>query len=135
MPKTGTPRLLPRSFKIVGIAVMALTAASPILVKLMKVQVDAPTKDLLRTLTLDLFLLGLLFISFARDRMEDEMTTELRIRSMAQAFLFAVAFVMVMPLIDLVVSDPIVDMKGQQVIMTMLIIYLLSYYVSKRRMA
>lgn len=135
MKRARTLRLLPTSFKTVGMVVMVLAIASPVLVKVMHVQIDSPAKELLRILTVDLFLVGLLCIAFARDRMEDEMTTELRIRSMASAFLFAVIFVMVMPIISLVAGDPIEDMKGQQVIMTMLIIYLLRYYTSKRRMA
>lgn len=135
MKRARTLRLLPTSFKTVGMVVMVLAIASLVLVKVMHVQIDSPAKELLRILTVDLFLVGLLSIAFARDRMEDEMTTELRIRSMASAFLFAVIFVMVMPIISLVAGDPIEDMKGQQVIMTMLIIYLLRYYTSKRRMA
>jgi hypothetical protein len=134
MKRARTLRLLPTSFKTVGMVVMVLAIASLVLVKVMHVQIDSPAKELLRILTVDLFLVGLLSIAFARDRMEDEMTTELRIRSMASAFLFAVIFVMVMPIISLVAGDPIEDMKGQQVIMTMLIIYLLRYYTSKRRM-
>lgn len=134
MKRARTLRLLPTSFKTVGMVVMVLAIASLVLVKVMHVQIDSPAKELLRILTVDLFLVGLLCIAFARDRMEDEMTTELRIRSMASAFLFAVIFVMVMPIISLVAGDPIEDMKGQQVIITMLIIYLLRFYTSKRRM-
>ena len=88
-------------------------------------------KELFRVFTLNAFIVGLLFVAWSRDKVEDEMTIAIRLKSMAFTFSWAVFYVIVKPIVDLLFKDPIQDLTGQQVVMSMLFVYLIIYYVQK----
>jgi len=125
------PVLLPVNFKIIGLVVMILAFVSAIIVKSVNVELMQSQKELFRVLTLNAFLLGLLFIAWSRDKVEDEMTVAIRLKSMYWTFSWAVLYVIISPFIDLLFNDPIGELAGQQVVMSMLSIYLIMYYLQK----
>lgn len=124
--------LLPVYFKKVGLAVMILAFVPAIIVKSMNFELMQSQKELFRVLTLNAFILGLLFVAWSRDKVEDEMTVSIRLKSMSWTFTWAVLYVIITPLIDLLFKDPIDDLTGQQVVMSMLFVYLIMYYLQKR---
>ena len=124
--------LLPVYFKKVGLAVMILAFVPAIIVKSMNFELMQSQKELFRVLTLNAFILGLLFVAWSRDTVEDEMTVSIRLKSMSWTFTWAVLYVIITPLIDLLFKDPIDDLTGQQVVMSMLFVYLIMYYLQKR---
>jgi hypothetical protein len=134
METTRGPRQLPTYFKKIGMAVTALSLITAVLFKTRNPEVAAHTKGLFRVFTLNALIIGLLLIALAKDKIEDEMIVAIRIRSMAGAFLFAVIYVIIWPLVDLVSNDPVADMSGQQIVLTMLFVYLFTYYMQKRRL-
>lgn len=89
-------------------------------------------KELFRTLMLSGINLGLLFISLSRDKVEDEMTISIRLKAMAWSFTWAVFYVIIAPFMDLLFKDPIGVLAGQQVVMSMLFVYMIMYYLQKK---
>jgi hypothetical protein len=123
--------LLPVYFKKIGLVVMILAFVPAIIVKSMNVELVQTQKELFRVLTLNAFILGLLFVVCSRDKVEDEMTLSIRLKSMSWTFTWAVLYVIIAPIIDLLFKDPIGTLTGQQVVMSMLFVYLIMYYLQK----
>jgi hypothetical protein len=123
--------LLPKYFKIIGLVVMILAIVTAVFVKAMNIGMLQSQKELFRVFTLNAFIVGLLFVAWSRDKVEDEMTIAIRLKSMAWTFSYAVFNVIFKPIVDLLFKDPIQDLTGQQVVMSMLFVYLIIYYVQK----
>ena len=123
--------LLPVYFKKIGFVVIILSFVPAIFVKLMNVELLQNQKELFRVLTLNAFILGLLFVAWSRDQVENEMTVSIRLKSMSWTFTWAVLYVIIMPFIDLLFKQPIGSLTGQQVVMSMLFVYLFMYYLQK----
>lgn len=88
-------------------------------------------KAFFKVFTLNGFILGLLFVALAKEKVEDEMIAQMRLKAMSQTFIWAVLYVIVMPFMDLVFRDPVQDLMGQQLVLAMLFGYLLNYYSQK----
>src|SRR6476646_4096201 len=82
--------LLPNQFKKVGIAVMLLAVVPAVIIKVIHLPLTPSNKEVVRLLTMNAFILGLLFIAWAKDRVEDELTVQIRLKAMSWAFLWAV---------------------------------------------
>lgn len=110
---------------------MILAFVTAVVVKAMNIEMLQSQKELFRVFTLNAFIVGLLFVAWSRDKVEDEMTIAIRLKSMAFTFSWAVFDVIAKPIVDLLFKDPIQDLTGQQVVMSMLFVYLIIYYVQK----
>ncbi len=129
---TKEPVLLPGYFKIIGTGIMILAFVVAISFKSMNVAMGIEQKELLRELTMNAFILGLLFLVTSRDKVEDELTLLIRLKSMSWTFVWAVFLVIVTPIIDLLFDDAIEPLSGQQVVGSMLCGYLIMYNWQKR---
>ena len=123
--------LLPKYFKKIGLVVMILAFVPAVVVKSMNIEMVQSQKELFRVFTLNAFILGLLFVAWSKDKVEDEMTVAIRLKAMAWTFSWAVLYVIIKPIVDLILKDPIQDLTGQQVVMSMLFVYLIMYYIQK----
>lgn len=128
----GEAGLLPFYWKKIGFAVMVLAFVPAVIVKALHFDITQVNKELFRLLTMNAFILGLLLIAWAKDRVEDEMTIAIRLKAMGWAFVWAVLLVIIKPLVDLLFRDRIADMKSQELVVSMLFVYLLMYYLQKR---
>jgi hypothetical protein len=129
---TKEPVLLPGYFKMIGIVVMIVAFAVAISFKSMNIALGIGQKELLRELTMNAFILGLLFLVTSRDKVEDELTLLIRLKSMSWTFVWAVFLVIVTPIIDLLFDDAIEPLPGQQVVGSMLCGYFIMYNWQKR---
>lgn len=128
----GETGLLPFYWKKIGLAVMVLAFVPAIIVKVLHLDIAQANKELFRLLTMNAFILGLLLVAWAKDRMEDEMTIAIRLKAMGWAFIWAILLVIIKPLVDLLLKDRIADMKSQELVVSMLFVYLLMYYLQKK---
>jgi hypothetical protein len=115
--------LLPVYFKKIGFVVIILAFVPAITVKSMNFELMQSQKELLRILTFNAFLLGLLFVVWSKDRVEDEMTFSIRLKAMSWTFAWVVLYVIISPFIDLLFKYPIGTLTGQQVVMSMLFVW------------
>ena len=125
---------IPNYFKKIGIGVMVLAILPAVLVKTGSVEMAQHTKDLFKVFTMNAFIVGLLLIALAKDKVEDEMISAIKLRTMAFAFVFGVLIVIIRPIIDLISNDPITGLTGQEVVLQMLGVYLIVYYLQKRKL-
>ena len=127
--KTG---LLPHYFKRIGIVVMILAFVPAISFKAMGLELMQAQKALFKLMTMNGFILGLLFMAWAKDKVEDEMTIALRLKSMGFAFLWAVLFVVLKPLTDLLFKSSSAESTAQGLVVSMLLVYFFLYSLQKK---
>jgi hypothetical protein len=84
-------------------------------------------------------LIGMLLMSISKDKQEDEMTITLRAQSYAIAFVIGVVYALIMPYVELGVSNVVhsggeayKDLGDFQVLLFMLMIQLMFYHNLKR---
>ena len=124
--------LLSNYCKKIGIAVILLALIPAVIVKAKNIQLTPANKELYSLLTMNAIILGVFFIAWAKDKVEDEMTIALRLKAMSWSFSTAIFVVITKPIADLFVHDPIIDIKGQQLVLSMLFGYLIMFFILKR---
>ncbi|MDT0557689.1 hypothetical protein RM697_03470 [Ichthyenterobacterium sp. W332] len=125
---------LPYYFKYIG-AVLVVSFFSLILLKS-----QFPEHiELMRNIGRKVFVIGLLCISLARDKEEDEMTNAIRLQSYTIAFILGVIYAVIMPYVEFGVSNAVQsggesfkDLGDFQVLSFMFLIQLGFYYTLKR---
>ena len=120
-----------KRFKKMGIALIVVALLIGLSIKLLHIEMMPTQKAFFKAFTMNGFILGLLFVAFAKEKIEDEMIAQMRLKAMAQTFITAVFYVIVKPFIDLVFRDPIQDVTGQFLVLFMLLGYLLNYHSQK----
>lgn len=95
--------------------------------------------EVVRSIGRKVFVIGLLFISLARDKEEDEMTNALKLQSYTIAFILGVIYAIVMPYVEYGVSNVVhsggetfKDLGDFQVLSFMFLVQLGFYYTLKR---
>jgi hypothetical protein len=124
--------LLPVYFKKIGIVVILLSFLPLIIVKAFDIELIKSQKELFKTLTLNILILGMVFIAWSRDKIEDEMTMSIRLSSMAWTFLWAVLLVVIKPLFDFLFYGTSSVFTAQPLVIMMLFYYLFVFYQKKR---
>lgn len=125
--------MLPNYFKKIGVLIMIVTFVVLVILKIMHSDILHVQSHLFRIFSINTFLLGLFFVAAARDKVEDEMTAFIRLKSMQWAFLFSIIYVIFRPFEYLIWGDPIEEMQAQGLVLLMLIAYLLMYFIQKKR--
>jgi hypothetical protein len=125
------PTLLPQTFKNIGIIITVLAIAAMIVYKAKPPQFVQANMALAKIYIVNVLILGLVFIAWSRNKVEDEMTIALRFKSMAASFAGGVIYVLTLPLLDILFTDPVAPVQGQQVVLFMLGTYLISYSLQK----
>lgn len=124
---------LPNTFKWVG----AFLLVGAFILFFLRTQLPEQA-EMLRNIGRKVFIVGLLCISLARDKEEDEMTVALKAQSYAIAFILGVIYALVMPYIEYGVSN-IVHSGGEaykelgdfQLLSFMFLVQLGFYYTLK----
>ncbi len=126
--------LFPNYFKKIGIAMMLLGLIPAGIVSQVDVAfIKAIPKDVVKLFTIDLFLLGLLFVAWAKDKIEDEMTMLMRLKAIEWTFMYAVIYIIIAPILDRIMNtSSISDINSKGLIVMMLTIYLVQFYIQKR---
>jgi hypothetical protein len=114
-----------------GIGIILIALLTGLSIKLMHIEIMPTHKAFFKVFTLNGFILGLLFVALAKEKVEDEMIAQMRSKAMSQTFIWAVLYVILTPFVDLIFKDPIQNLTGQQVVIAMLFGYLLNYYSQK----
>ena len=125
--------LLPNYFKKIGISILILAFLPGIILKLSIIELAVEQKETLKYVCTNFFILGMLLIAWAKNKVEDELTIALRIKSMMLAFLLGVFAVVLKPLSDLLLGLKIADMTAQDDIIGMLFFYFIFYYLQRKR--
>jgi len=126
---------LPHKFMTIGIAIAAIS----IITMFVRAFVLEGDTEWLKELAKKGLLVGMLIMSLSKDKEEDEMTMSLRSQSYAIAFVVGVVYALVMPYVELGVSNVVnsgvevyKDLGDFQVLSFMLLIQLMFYHNLKR---
>lgn len=126
---------LPQYFYKLGMAVVALS----IIMMFVRAFAMEGDTEWLKLILQKMFLVGMLLMSVARDKEEDELTIKLRMQSYAWAFITGVVYALVMPYVEFGVSNVVhsggeayKDLGDFQILIFMLMIQLMSYHTLKR---
>lgn len=129
------PKLFPPVFKIIGVILIILAFLPLTFINSSDLMDDK--KELMLILIFNAIILGLLILAWSKDKVEDEMTISLRLKAMSLAFIFGVLYTVFMPLLEYsfatLYDETLVVFSSQQLILTMLIFYLIIYYLQKLR--
>jgi hypothetical protein len=122
-----------KHFKKMGIGIILIALLTGLSIKLWHIEMMPTQKAFFKAFTMNGFILGLLFVALAKEKIEDEMIAQMRLKAMSQTFITAVLYVIVRPFMDLVLRDPIQDITGQFLVIFMLLGYLLNFHSQKFR--
>lgn len=126
---------LPHYFYKIG---MIIAGASIVMMFVRAFAFEAEEEILIDILR-KILLIGMLLMSIARDKEEDELIVKLRMQSYTYAFITGVIYALVMPYVDLGVSNLVhgggevyKDLGDFQVLIFMLLVQLMSFSALKR---
>ena len=127
---------LPHTFKKIGIAIIIIALLTIIIAKMVDLN-NATLKFTMKRIVL----VGLLIIALAREKIEDEMIRTIRGQAFSMAFIAGVVYTLIHPLINYIVSlvipedkDPLSDLGDFQTLWFLLTMYLLFFYMIKRKL-
>ncbi len=122
---------LPMYYKWVGVVLMVVSAGFIGYANLYDLDLSGENERY-KVLTLSGFILGAFFLAFSKEKEEDERLMVLKLRSLAISFAWAVIMVVIRPVLDVILGDELSLMSSQSIVLSMLIAYLLVYYLQKR---
>jgi hypothetical protein len=128
----------PNYFKKIGIGTVLslIFVLTPIIIFLKRYNPEAAEnyKQLFAIIGMDIILIGFLLYAGAKEKVEDELISKVRLQSMALAFLFGVIWTIIHPVVQYILNNKIVNLQGQNVILFMLIIYVVLFNRFKKDM-
>ncbi|MEM6264150.1 MAG: hypothetical protein AAGI38_16665 [Bacteroidota bacterium] len=118
--------LLPRYFRIVGLVIVIVGIAVPLM--LVETEIITIDKQILQTSQKIFILIAVMLIIFTKNKVEDEMTAKIRLEAFYMAFLFGVAFIVGEPFINLLIKGNFIIETGSfQLLVTMMVFYLVNF--------
>jgi hypothetical protein len=124
--------LFPNYFKRIGLVVIIFPIIAIIIIKVFGIEFTQTQREILKIFSMNFLDLGLLFVAFSKDKIEDELIIQIRFKAMAISFIFAAAYSIMNPLTYLIFNDPIKELSSQQLVGSMLLFYLIWFYLLKR---
>ena len=121
--------LLPNIFKKIGLAVIISTIAGAAILK--NLEPMQAHKALLKLIVMNSLIVGLLLIVMAKEKVEDEMTLQLRLKVISYTFIWVVVFVLVRTTVDFY-DDSMRPISGQEAVFGLLIGYLCFSFIQKK---
>jgi len=126
---------LPYYFYKIGMLIIGLTIVM-MFVRAFALEGD---QEVLKEVLRKVFLIGMLLMSIARDKEEDEMIVKLRMQSYTYAFITGVLYALIMPYVEYGVSNAMKpegeafhDIGDFQLLLFMLMVQLLCFHTLKR---
>ena len=121
--------LLPNYFKKIGLGFILASVVFVVSVKISGIHLTAEKKEMMKTISRDVVLLGMMFIAFSKEKDEDELTMLIRMKALASAFVYIVIFKIVSDVFGIIDKELIENMNGY--FFQMMIWYFFIYYSAK----
>ena len=133
MEKNNKPRgFLPNYFKWVGCVISLIAIAFVVIIKTFATEFNPVAKVWIKSVDTSFFILGLLFVVLSKDKIEDERTYLLKLEAMRFAFMAAALSVIIIPLTNLIFDGSIINIQSQELITSMLFVYIIYYRALKK---
>jgi len=121
--------LLPNYFKKIGLGFILASVVFVVSLKIFGIHITAEKKEMLKTISRDVVLLGMMFIAFSKEKDEDELTMLIRMKALASAFVYIVIFKIVSDVFGIIDQELIENMNGY--FFQMMMWYFFVYYSAK----
>ncbi len=121
--------LLPNYFKKIGLGFILASVFFVVSVKISGIHLSVEKKEMMKTISRDVVLLGMMFIAFSKEKDEDELTMLIRMKALASAFVYIVIFKIVSDVFGIIDQELIENMNGY--FFQMMIWYFFVYYSAK----
>ena len=121
--------LLPNYFKKIGLGFILASVVFVVSVKISGIHPTAEKKEMMKTISRDVVLLGMMFLAFSKEKDEDELTMLIRMKALASAFVYIVIFKIVSDVFGIIDKELIENMNGY--FFQMMIWYFFIYYSAK----
>ncbi len=121
--------LLPNYFKKIGLGFILASVVFVVSVKISGIHLSVEKKEMMKTISRDVVLLGMMFIAFSKEKDEDELTMLIRMKALASAFVYIVIFKIVSDVFGIIDQELIENMNGY--FFQMMIWYFFIYYSAK----
>ena len=128
----NTAAFFPNYFKKIGLGLILVAIALPLSAKFLAPETIEHQKDFYKVLFFNVLILGLFFIAWSKDKFEDEMTMQLRMKAIGFTLMTSVFYIIFRPIVDLVMQEPVTAMTAQELMMFILFMYILFYKLQKR---
>lgn len=128
----NTAAFFPNYFKKIGLGLVVLAVALAVGLKFLAVEITEGQQDFYKVLFFNILILGFFFIAWSKDKFEDEMTMQIRMKAIGFTFMTAVFYIIFRPIIDLILQDPVTKMSAQELMIFMLFMYIIFYKLQKR---
>jgi len=123
--------LLPHYFKKIGLSLVLLCMLVPIAFKLFYFQIAPIKKEMIKMIVRDIVIIGMFFIVFSREKLEDELTLLLRIKSLASGVVFGIANAIISDIQNICQSNTNEPIDAFRVIFYILFSHIVYYYFAK----
>lgn len=122
-------RLLPNYFKKIGF-ILFLGSLIFIISTINSLATYPKNIDFIRLISFDITILSMLIMAMSKEKIEDELTQFVRLRSFAAAFIIGVVTFIIKPFTNYIFRDnyDYIDMEGGELISFMFIVYFITYY-------
>lgn len=122
----------PKVFKKIGIILIVLSIIAAAGVKTVYPDVEQSQKDLFKIIIYNFLILGLFFTAWSRDKFEDEMTLQVRMKAISFTFMTSVFYTIINPLVDIIMKQEATELGSRELIIFMLMLYIVFYTLQKR---
>ncbi|MFY0481612.1 hypothetical protein ACI6PS_03325 [Flavobacterium sp. PLA-1-15] len=129
---TSIVALFPNYFKKIGLGMILITIGTVLTVKFLPIEVAEGQREIYKVVLSDLFILGLFFIAWSRDKFEDEMTLQIRLKAVGFTFMTSVFYLVLRPFADIIIGDAPNKMTAIELMIFMLSMYIIFYKLQKR---
>lgn len=124
--------LFPNYFKKIGVAVLVSIVVCGIVLRTQHIAIAGAQRGVMRYLGVNFLIFGMALIALARDRYETEVKRSLRLQCIVLSFIMAIVSVVFQPLVDLFFHTNVRDFTAQDVVLSMLTVYLLFFYLQRK---
>jgi hypothetical protein len=121
--------LMPNYFKKIGLGLILSTLFFMISTKVVGFHFIPEKKVIIKVFLRDIAILGMFFIAFSKEKDEDELTMQIRLKALASAFVFFIFSQISWDIINLISGEPLEAIKGD--VFQSMIWYFFSYYTIK----
>ena len=118
-------KLFPQWFKYIGFIIFIISAIIPFYANLL---IEGKNY-----LGLTFANLGLFMVCFSRDKLEDEMSNLIRLKSFYRSVTLGFVYVFVFTAIEFIQEDQFDSISAVQLVTFILLVYLANYYITKSK--
>jgi hypothetical protein len=123
---------LPPKFRLIGGLLLICICLVIVLVKVLDLDLDPKQREQFRFFSSNGIILSLFFVAWSADKVEDELTVLIRLRSAGLAFAWGILNIILSPATDLIFTGQLKEQSGQQIILSMLLFFMIMNFFLKR---